>query len=76
MTIAQATRDQFQHCPDRLWVNPDCGLKTRSWEQVIPALRNMVQVKGRGRIMVQVSTYIIIDSRLGVIFIVAYSLLY
>jgi 5-methyltetrahydropteroyltriglutamate--homocysteine methyltransferase len=23
-------------------VNPDCGLKTRAWEEVIPALRNMV----------------------------------
>ncbi len=27
---------------ERLWVNPDCGLKTRQWEQVIPALTNMV----------------------------------
>jgi 5-methyltetrahydropteroyltriglutamate--homocysteine methyltransferase len=26
----------------RLWVNPDCGLKTRQWEEVIPALKNMV----------------------------------
>lgn len=26
----------------QLWVNPDCGLKTRSWEEVLPALRNMV----------------------------------
>ncbi|VVE65527.1 5-methyltetrahydropteroyltriglutamate--homocysteine S-methyltransferase [Pandoraea anapnoica] len=26
----------------RLWVNPDCGLKTRQWAEVIPALRNMV----------------------------------
>lgn len=26
----------------RLWVNPDCGLKTRGWEQVKPALENMV----------------------------------
>jgi 5-methyltetrahydropteroyltriglutamate--homocysteine methyltransferase len=23
-------------------VNPDCGLKTRQWEEVIPALTNMV----------------------------------
>jgi len=44
MTITRATSNQFQRCPDRLWINPDCGLKTRSWEQVIPALRNMVQV--------------------------------
>ncbi|WP_342611515.1 5-methyltetrahydropteroyltriglutamate--homocysteine S-methyltransferase [Burkholderia ambifaria] len=27
---------------DRLWVNPDCGLKTRQWAEVIPALTNMV----------------------------------
>ncbi|MEX2474201.1 5-methyltetrahydropteroyltriglutamate--homocysteine S-methyltransferase [Marinobacter sp.] len=27
---------------ERLWVNPDCGLKTRNWEEVIPALRGMV----------------------------------
>jgi 5-methyltetrahydropteroyltriglutamate--homocysteine methyltransferase len=25
-----------------LWVNPDCGLKTRTWDEVIPALKNMV----------------------------------
>jgi len=28
---------------ERLWVNPDCGLKTRSWEEVEPALRNLVE---------------------------------
>ena len=28
--------------PDRLWANPDCRLKTRRWEEVIPALRNLV----------------------------------
>lgn len=28
---------------ERLWVNPDCGLKTRSWDEVQPALQNMVQ---------------------------------
>ncbi len=27
---------------DRLWVNPDCGLKTRQWSEVTPALTNMV----------------------------------
>ncbi|GAB1110988.1 5-methyltetrahydropteroyltriglutamate--homocysteine S-methyltransferase [Shewanella algae] len=26
----------------QLWVNPDCGLKTRNWEEVEPALKNMV----------------------------------
>jgi 5-methyltetrahydropteroyltriglutamate--homocysteine methyltransferase len=27
---------------ESLWVNPDCGLKTRAWEEVIPCLQNMV----------------------------------
>ncbi|WP_084959108.1 5-methyltetrahydropteroyltriglutamate--homocysteine S-methyltransferase [Thermoactinospora rubra] len=27
---------------DRLWVNPDCGLKTRAYEQVEPALAHLV----------------------------------
>ena len=27
---------------ERLWVNPDCGLKTRQWSEVIPALTNLV----------------------------------
>ncbi len=27
---------------DRLWVNPDCGLKTRRWDEVRPALTAMV----------------------------------
>ncbi len=28
---------------ERLWVNPDCGLKTRGWAEVAPALANMVE---------------------------------
>jgi len=28
---------------DQLWVNPDCGLKTRAWPDVEGALKNMVQ---------------------------------
>jgi 5-methyltetrahydropteroyltriglutamate--homocysteine methyltransferase len=30
--------------PHRLWINPDCGLKTRTWEQAQAALRRMVFV--------------------------------
>ena len=29
--------------PGRIWVNPDCGLKTRRYEEVRPALANMVE---------------------------------
>ena len=35
--------------PDRLWVNPDCGLKTRRYDQVIPALDHMVAASRRLR---------------------------
>ena len=32
-----------QRLSDRqIWVNPDCGLKTRGWAEVRPALVNMV----------------------------------
>jgi 5-methyltetrahydropteroyltriglutamate--homocysteine methyltransferase len=34
---------------ERLWVNPDCGLKTRQWKEVIPALTNMVAAAKRLR---------------------------
>ncbi|MGQ7289680.1 5-methyltetrahydropteroyltriglutamate--homocysteine S-methyltransferase [Vreelandella venusta] len=34
---------------DRLWVNPDCGLKTRGWAEVEPALANMVEAANQLR---------------------------
>lgn len=40
----------YEIAPDKLWVNPDCGLKTRGWEETDASLRNMVaaalQVRG------------------------------
>ncbi|WP_176040418.1 5-methyltetrahydropteroyltriglutamate--homocysteine S-methyltransferase [Burkholderia stabilis] len=38
---------------ERLWVNPDCGLKTRQWAEVIPALTNMVAAAKTLRSQVQ-----------------------
>jgi 5-methyltetrahydropteroyltriglutamate--homocysteine methyltransferase len=35
--------------PQRLWVNPDCGLKTRGWPEVTQALANMVHAARRIR---------------------------
>ena len=29
---------------EQIWVNPDCGLKTRGWKEVKEALINMVEV--------------------------------
>ena len=28
--------------PEQLWVNPDCGLKTRAWPETLATLQNMV----------------------------------
>jgi len=28
---------------EQLWINPDCGLKTRKWQEVKPSLLNMTQ---------------------------------
>lgn len=28
---------------EQLWINPDCGLKTRTWQEVKPSLENMVK---------------------------------
>lgn len=33
----------------QVWINPDCGLKTRTWEQVIPALRAMTAAAQQAR---------------------------
>jgi 5-methyltetrahydropteroyltriglutamate--homocysteine methyltransferase len=35
--------------PSRLWVNPDCGLKTRGWPEVEAALANMVEAARQAR---------------------------
>ena len=36
--------------PEQIWVNPDCGLKTRKWEEVIPSLKNMVTTAKQFRV--------------------------
>jgi 5-methyltetrahydropteroyltriglutamate--homocysteine methyltransferase len=35
--------------PSNLWVNPDCGLKTRAWAETQTALANMVEAARRMR---------------------------
>ena len=41
--MIQQLQQALRYIPiDRLWVNPDCGLKTRNWPEVTAALRNMV----------------------------------
>ena len=38
--LIKLARSRLSDTP--LWINPDCGLKTRKWEEVRPALVNMV----------------------------------
>ncbi|MDR0703893.1 MAG: 5-methyltetrahydropteroyltriglutamate--homocysteine S-methyltransferase [Planctomycetaceae bacterium] len=34
----------LQYIPkERLWVNPDCGLKTREWNETLESLKNMIE---------------------------------
>jgi 5-methyltetrahydropteroyltriglutamate--homocysteine methyltransferase len=45
---AEEMAEMLRACADalpreRLWVGPDCGLKTRGWDEVDASLRNMVQ---------------------------------
>jgi 5-methyltetrahydropteroyltriglutamate--homocysteine methyltransferase len=40
-----------RHIPrERLWVNPDCGLKTRTWDEVLPALEHVVAAAKQRRL--------------------------
>ncbi|MCG7254301.1 5-methyltetrahydropteroyltriglutamate--homocysteine S-methyltransferase [Corynebacterium hadale] len=44
--IAGLLRAALENVPtDRLWVNPDCGLKTRGYAEVEPSLRNLVAAR-------------------------------
>ncbi|MBA0126654.1 5-methyltetrahydropteroyltriglutamate--homocysteine S-methyltransferase [Haloechinothrix sp. YIM 98757] len=48
--VAEQLRRALRAVPaDRMWVNPDCGLKTRGYAEVEPALRNLVAAARRVR---------------------------
>ncbi len=41
--ISQLVRQTLQVIPaDRVWINPDCGLKTRAWPEAVASLQNLV----------------------------------
>ncbi|MBC7417441.1 MAG: 5-methyltetrahydropteroyltriglutamate--homocysteine S-methyltransferase, partial [Pedobacter sp.] len=43
----------IHHLPARnIWVNPDCGLKTRKWPETEAAIQNMVEAAATVRVMV------------------------
>ncbi|MCE5207808.1 MAG: 5-methyltetrahydropteroyltriglutamate--homocysteine S-methyltransferase [Chloroflexi bacterium] len=43
LEIVDLIRKALQVIPaEQLWVNPDCGLKTRRWEEVLPSLQNLI----------------------------------
>jgi 5-methyltetrahydropteroyltriglutamate--homocysteine methyltransferase len=41
--------------PKQLWVNPDCGLKTRGWPEVVTALERMVEAARLLRVRLDIS---------------------
>jgi len=48
--MIQLIRRACDHiAPERLWINPDCGLKTRRWPEVIQSLERMVAAAARLR---------------------------
>ena len=34
---------------EQIWINPDCGLKTRGYEEVVLALKNLVSATKKVR---------------------------
>ncbi|CAM2011645.1 5-methyltetrahydropteroyltriglutamate--homocysteine S-methyltransferase [Acanthopleuribacter pedis] len=49
--IVRLLQAALQHIPaEQLWVNPDCGLKTRNWDECTPALEQMVQAARQVRL--------------------------
>ena len=45
-SIVELMQKAEQRIPaERLWINPDCGLKTRHWQEVLPALENMLKAR-------------------------------
>jgi 5-methyltetrahydropteroyltriglutamate--homocysteine methyltransferase len=51
--IVQLMRKAAERIPaERLWVNPDCGLKTRGWAEVETSLIHMVRAAGNLRVRI------------------------
>ena len=48
--IVNLINDTTKKIPkERVWINPDCGLKTRAWAETEPSLKNMVEAARRLR---------------------------
>ena len=44
--MAELIRTALKNVPaERLWINPDCGLKTRGYEETTASLRNMIRAR-------------------------------
>ena len=47
--LARQPERLLEPAEERLWVNPDCGLKTRGWSQVRPSPANLLAAAHRRR---------------------------
>ena len=42
--------------PEQIWINPDCGLKTRKWEETTKSLENLVSVSKKYKAIYSLSS--------------------
>ncbi|MGL6041177.1 MAG: 5-methyltetrahydropteroyltriglutamate--homocysteine S-methyltransferase, partial [Deefgea sp.] len=47
---------------ERLWINPDCGLKTRAWPETEAALVNMLAATQVARTALQEGKALLVDA--------------
>ena len=48
--MKNALKKMLEKIPvSKLWANPDCGLKTRGWDETVPSLKNMVEAAKSAR---------------------------
>ncbi|WP_148714170.1 5-methyltetrahydropteroyltriglutamate--homocysteine S-methyltransferase [Chitinolyticbacter meiyuanensis] len=47
---------------DRLWINPDCGLKTRGWPETEAALQNMLDATRQARAALAEGRKLVVDA--------------
>jgi len=55
--ITELIHKALTHIPaGKLWINPDCGLKTRKWPETLASLQNLVTATKKARAELKVTT--------------------
>lgn len=54
--IDELIQTALTHIPvEKLWINPDCGLKTRKWPETLASLQNLVTATNKARAKLKVT---------------------